>query len=39
LAYETGISSSSALRILDKNGLKSVKPTTKPGLTAKIKKV
>jgi hypothetical protein len=39
LAYETGISSNSALRILDKNGLKNVKPITKPGLTTKIKKV
>jgi hypothetical protein len=32
------MSSGSALRILDKNGRKSVKPTTKPGYTAKIKK-
>lgn len=33
LAYETGISRSSALRILHRYGLNSVKPTRKPGLT------
>jgi hypothetical protein len=32
LAYETGISSSSALRVLHHHGLNSVKPTRKPGL-------
>jgi Transposase len=32
LAYECGISSVSALRILHKYGLNSVKPTQKPGL-------
>jgi transposase len=32
LAYECGISSISALRILHKYGLNSVKPTQKPGL-------
>src|SRR5262249_9659042 len=34
LAYEADISSTSALRILRKNGLSNVKPTRKPGLTA-----
>ena len=34
LAYEAGISSASTLRILQKHGLSSVKPTTKPGLNA-----
>jgi transposase len=33
LAYEQGISYSSAIRILHKGGLNSVKKTTKPGLT------
>ena len=32
LAYEHGVSTSTALRILHKHGLNSVKPTTKPGL-------
>jgi transposase len=34
LAYECGISRSSALRILHKYGLSNVKPTRKPGLNA-----
>jgi Transposase len=33
LAYESGISCASALRILHKHGLSSVKPTRKPGLS------
>jgi hypothetical protein len=37
LAYDAGISRSSALRILHKHGLHSVKPTRKPGLTPEIK--
>jgi hypothetical protein len=37
LAYETGMSKSSALRILHKHGLKCVKPTTEPGLTPQMK--
>lgn len=37
LAYETGMSKSSALRILHKYGLKCVKPTTQPGLTPQMK--
>ena len=32
LAYETGISSSSALNVLHKHGFSAVKRTTKPGL-------
>jgi transposase len=38
LAFEQGISYRSALRILHKYGLRSVKSTTKPGLTAAMKK-
>ena len=38
LAYEQGISCRSALRILKKYGLHSVKPTTKPGLTEAMKR-
>lgn len=38
LAYDAGISRSSALRILHKYGLHNVKPTTKPGLTPEMKK-
>jgi len=38
LAYECGISYSSALRILHKYGLNSVKPTRKPGLNPKQRK-
>ena len=37
LAYEVGISRTSALRILKKHGLTNVKPTRKPGLTARMK--
>jgi transposase len=37
LAYKCGISYSSALRILHKNGLSNVKPITKPGLTDLMK--
>jgi hypothetical protein len=37
LAYEAGISMSSCLRILHKNGFSSVKPSVKPGLTDKAK--
>jgi hypothetical protein len=37
LAYETNMSSTSALRILAKNEFKNVKPTTKPGLTPWMK--
>jgi hypothetical protein len=39
LAFEQGISYQSALRLLRKYGLRSVKPTTKPGLTEAMKKV
>lgn len=38
LAYESGISSSSALRILHRNRLNSVKPTRKPGLNQQQRK-
>jgi hypothetical protein len=39
LAYEQGISQSSALRILHSNRLTNVKPTTKPGLTPAMRKI
>jgi hypothetical protein len=39
LAYEQGIGYSSALRILHKNGLNSVNPTTTPGLTAAMREI
>jgi transposase len=39
LAYKQGISYSSALRILHKNGLNNMKPTTKPGLTTAMRKI
>jgi hypothetical protein len=39
LIYKQGISCSSALRILRKHRLSCVKPTTKPGLTAVIRKI
>jgi transposase len=39
LAYEQGISYTSALRILRKHGLSCVKLTTKPGLTAVMRKI
>jgi transposase len=39
LGYEQDISQSSALRILKNNGLTNVKPTTKPGLTAAMRKI
>lgn len=38
LAYESGISTSSTLRILHKNGFGSVKPTRKPGLNREQRK-
>ena len=38
LAFEQDISYSSALRILHKNGLNNIKPTTKPGITAAMRK-
>jgi hypothetical protein len=38
LAYEQGISYSSALRILHKYGLTNIKPTTKPGLSQAMRK-
>jgi hypothetical protein len=39
LAYEQNISQSAASRILKSNGLTNVKPTTKPGLTAVMRKI
>jgi len=37
LAYETNMSSTSALRILAKNKFKNIKPTTKPSLIPRMK--
>jgi transposase len=39
LAYELGISYSSVLRMLHKEGMTNVKPTTKPGLTVTMRMI
>jgi Transposase len=39
LAYELGISYSSVLRMLHKEGVTNVKPTTKPGLTVAMRMI
>jgi hypothetical protein len=39
LAYELGISYSSVLRMLHKEGMTNVKPTTKPGLTVVMRMI